>query len=293
VFQKIGLGTYELIQQSTNESEVSSPISAASHSNDGSPEQDINESSSRLSFLNAAAHILGRESNARGLHYRAITDIALEENLIATSGLTPEATMSAQLGSEIARSTASGKPARFKKIGRGIYMLAGSISSTLEQEVERHNRLVRDQLLAAIRRKDPGEFEAIIAALLEKLGFEDVQKTSYSNDGGIDVFGNLVVGGVIRTRMAVQVKRLSSNIQRPTVQQVRGSLGVHDQGLIITTGGFSKGAIEEAQKPNAVRVALMDAEQLIQQLVEHGIGVEKTPVSILNLALDPVEPIEE
>ncbi len=67
-------------------------------------------------------------------------------------------------------------------------------------------------------------------------------------------------GDVIRTRMAVQVKRWKANIHAPTVQQVRGSLGTHEQGLIISTGDFSSGAREEAQRANAVPVALMNGK---------------------------------
>ena len=58
--------------------------------------------------------------------------------------------------------------------------------------------------------------------------------TGRSGDGGIDVRGTLVFGDVIRTRMAVQAKRWRGNAQAPIVQQVRGSLGTHDQRLIIT-----------------------------------------------------------
>ena len=67
--------------------------------------------------------------------------------------------------------------------------------------------------------------------------------TPASGDGGIDVRGTLVVGDVIRTRMAVQVKRWKRNVQAPTVQQVRGSLGTHEQGLIVTTSDFRQGGV--------------------------------------------------
>src|SRR5687768_5659349 len=96
----------------------------------------------------------------------------------------------------------------------------------------------------------PTQFESLVARLLTSLGFEGVAVTSRSGDGGIDVRGTLVVGDVIRTRMAVQVKRWKGNVQAPTVQQVRGSLGTHEQGLIITTSDFSSGARDEAKRQN-------------------------------------------
>jgi restriction system protein len=93
----------------------------------------------------------------------------------------------------------------------------------------------------------------------------------------------LVVGDVIRTHMAVQVKRWKGNVQAPTVQQVRGSLGSHDQGLIITTSDFSAGAREEAALLNKTPIALMNGTQLVTLLVEHGIGVRRTAHELIDV----------
>jgi len=129
----------------------------------------------------------------------------------------------------------------------------------------------------------PDAFEDLIGLLLAEIGFEEVQVTGRQGDGGIDVRGTLVVGEVIRTRMAVQVKRWKNNVQAPTVQQVRGSLGAHEQGLIITTSDFSSGARTEAERPDAVPVALMNGEQLISLLVENQIGVAKKSYELIEL----------
>ena len=91
--------------------------------------------------------------------------------------------------------------------------------------------------------------------------------------------------------MAVQVKRWKNNVQAPVVQQVRGSLGTHEQGLIVTTSDFTKGAREEAERPDATPVGLMNGELMVALLVEHGIGVVKNEVTILTL--DDFDSIEE
>ena len=83
--------------------------------------------------------------------------------------------------------------------------------------------------------------------------------------------------------MAVQVKRWKENVQAPIVQQVRGSLGAHEQGLIVTTSDFSRGARDEAERPDATPEGLMDGELMVALLVEHGIGVRKNEVAILTL----------
>ena len=119
--------------------------------------------------------------------------------------------------------------------------------------------------------------------MLLALGFEEVDVTSRSNDGGIDVRGTLVVGDVISTRLAVQVKRWKHNVQAPVVQQVRGSLGTHEQGLIITTSDFSKGARDEAVRVNATTVALMDGEKLVKLLVENEIGVTSSTLRLVQI----------
>jgi hypothetical protein len=128
-----------------------------------------------------------------------------------------------------------------------------------------------------------GDFEDLIGRLLAAIGFEEVEVTSRTKDGGIDVRGTLVVGDVIRTRLAVQVKRWKQNVQSPIIQQVRGSLGAHEQGLVITTSDFSKGAKEEAERADTTPVGLMNGEQLVALLVENEIGVRKTPLQLIQL----------
>ena len=130
---------------------------------------------------------------------------------------------------------------------------------------------------------DPIAFEELVGELLAKIGFEDVAVTRASGDGGIDVRGTLVAGDVIQTKMAVQVKRWKNNVQAPVVQQVRGSLGAHEQGLIITTGDFSAGARQEAEQPDKTPIALMNGKQMVSLLIEHDIGVVRTNYDLIDL----------
>jgi restriction system protein len=83
--------------------------------------------------------------------------------------------------------------------------------------------------------------------------------------------------------MAVQVKRWKQNVQAPTVQQVRGSLGAHEQGLIITTSDFSTGARDEAERLDATPVGLMNGEQFVNLLVKYDIGVHRSTHDLIEL----------
>ena len=120
------------------------------------------------------------------------------------------------------------------------------------------------------------------------MGFDDVEVTQRSHDGGIDVRGTLLVADSIRIKMAVQAKKwkLKNNVQAPVVQQVRGSLGAHEQGLIITTSDFSSGARTEAVQPNKTPIALINGEQLVLLLMEHGIGVQRSRPDLFDMDED-------
>jgi restriction system protein len=243
-----------------------------------------------FTYLEAAEFLLSEDQYKSGLHYRTLTNLAIQRKLIAPEGLTPEATMSAQINSDIQKRLLRGDQPRFARVTRGVFRLVDYTGSSLVNQIDSHNLAIRKQLHKRLHDLDPYQFENVVGLLLQSMGFENVHVTSKAGDSGIDVTGTLVVADVIRTRMAVQVKKWTANIQRPLVQQVRGSLGVHDQGLIITTSGFSSGAREEANKPNATLVALMDGEALVNQLIEYGIGIEKSPVSLLALSDDPIAP---
>lgn len=237
-----------------------------------------------LSFTEAAEFILDHYSYRQSMHYQAITEKALELQLISTKGLTPAATMYAQIITEIERKKKRGEQPRFVMQGKGMVGLSAWESQGLAGLIELHNREIRQSLLHRLLEMPAIEFEKLIALLLAAMGFEDVTVTPYSGDKGIDVQATLVVGESIRTRMAVQVKKWKNNVQAPVVQQVRGSLSTHEQGLIITTSDFSKGAYEEASKVDKIPVALMNGEQLVDLLIENNIGITRANYDLIELA---------
>jgi len=241
------------------------------------------EPKSSLSFTDAAERVLEAQKDAKPLHYREITKRALAQGLITTEGQTPEATMYSQIITETKRRTKRGELPRFVKQGRGIFGLTRWTRTGLALQIEQHNDRVRKQLHKQLMAMNPGEFEQLVGRLLGDLNFEKVAVTPISKDGGIDVRGTLVVGDVIHTRMAVQVQRWKKNVQRQEVQRLRGSLGAHEQGLIITTSDFSPNAKEEAARSDATPVALMNGTQLVGLLVENGIGVRRAAHELIDL----------
>ena len=235
------------------------------------------------SFSDCAVKILEEFGKKNPMHYRVITEKALELGWLTTGGKTPEASMYAQIINEIKRYRRRGEQPRFKQHGKGYIGLTPWMGHGLSFEIEQHNKQVRKELHKRLLNMKWEEFEELIARLLAEIGFEEIEVTNPSKDGGIDVRGTLVIGEVIRTRMAIQVKRWKRNVQSPAVQQVRGSLGAHEQGLIITTSDFSAGAYKEAARSDAIPVGLMNGEQLVVLLVENGLGVLRKSHELLEL----------
>jgi restriction system protein len=238
------------------------------------------------SFTDAAEKALEMFGNKRPMHYKDIAKKALDQGWLDTEGKTPEATMAAQLYTAIKRAQRRGEQPRFIQHGRGVFGLGKWMGHGLSYEIEQHNRQVRQALRKRLLGLKPKEFEEMIGLLLVEMGFEDIEVVGRTGDGGIDVRAMLVVGDVIRIRMAIQAKKwkLGNNVQAPDVQRVRGSLGTHDQGLIITTSDFSPGARREAERADAVPVALMNGEQLALLLAEHEVGVTRRSHEMLELS---------
>ena len=240
----------------------------------------------KMTFAQAAEAVLQRYAQGQPLHYAKITELALQDSLIHTAGQTPQATMYAQILTEISRAEAQGKTPRFTKLGQGLVGLRSWQPTGLPAEIDRHNQEVRRQLLERLRQMDFGDFEELIGELLAEMGFETVEVTSRTNDGGIDVRGVMVVDEAVPIRMAVQVKRWKNNVRQPDVQKVRGSLGAHEHGLIITTSGFAAGAKVEAQRADAVPIGLIDGKQLVNLMVKHEVRVKRPRYELLELNWD-------
>lgn len=230
----------------------------------------------KYSFKEAAIIILKEADEP--LTAKEITKIALDEELIETSGETPEATMAAQLYTD------TGK---FKKVGKGLFALVKQTESAKSPllAIQNQNNLVKQKLIEKIHDMDPFQFEHLVAELLRKIGYENVEVTKRSGDKGIDVKGNLTVGGLTNVKTVIQVKRYKkgNNISGKYITQLRGSAEVDQRGLIITTSEFTKDAINESKAVNKMPVALVNGSKLIELLYKYKVGVKEEVVSVYSI----------
>jgi restriction system protein len=231
-----------------------------------------------MTYLDAAYTIL--KSAGQPLRYEEITQRALEQKLISPQGLTPEATMASRLYIDTLQ-----EGSRFVRAGKGVFGLAQWQPEGIESQVNKINQATREQLHGLLMEMLPDRFEALIGELLIRMGFDEgtVTVTRRSGDGGIDVTGVYRATGLTGVTAAVQAKRWKNNVQAPTVTSLRGSLQLQEQGIIITTSDFSKGARMEAIAQNKALIGLINGEELVGLLIRHKVGVRERSLPVLSL----------
>ena len=149
----------------------------------------------------------------------------------------------------------------------------------IERLAKQHRDKARQQLLDHLLNMDPFKFEELIEFLLIEMGYTDVDTTSPISDRGKDVMA-IIELGISSLKEVIQVKRHRTNLHRTVLDQLRGSLHRFDavRGTIITTSGFSSGAIAAAHERGAAPITLIDGERLLDLLIENGIGIKQHEV---------------
>lgn len=135
-----------------------------------------------------------------------------------------------------------------------------------------------------LRRMDPGQFEALVAHLLDRDGYQvKLQpKSGRSNpDHGFDIFA-IQKSGVGRFLFGVQCKRYSESnvVSGEVIRSLRGALGVHNELhggslvrlALVTTSSFAPQAMSYAEEYEArylegkveFELDLVDYEDLVR-----------------------------
>ena len=87
---------------------------------------------------------------------------------------------------------------------------------------------------------------------------------------------SLRINGIFSFNIAFQCKRYQGVVSSGDIRDFRGSLTTNiEKGVFITTGSFSKAAVEEASSPGKQQIDLIDGEEFITKLAEFGIGVKE------------------
>ena len=231
-----------------------------------------------MTYLDAAQTILS--AAGQPLHFEEITQRALAQKMIAPQGLTPEATMASRLYTDTKQ-----EGSRFVRAGHGCFGLTQWQPKGIDAHVQEINQGTRAELTNLLLTIPPERFEALIRDLLIEMGFDEntVKVTPYSADGGVDVTGTYRAAGLTEVSAAVQAKKWKGNVGAPVVTQLRGSLQVHQHGIIITTSDFSKSARAEASAPSKTHIGLINGKDLVELLIKHKVGVANRTLEVITL----------
>lgn len=134
----------------------------------------------------------------------------------------------------------------------------------------------RERLSKVLMNMDPYGFERLTQRLLRECGFSQVIVTRKTGDGGIDGTGKLKINGIFSFNVAFQCKRYSGAVGAPEIRDFRGSLttGI-EKGIFITTGTFTKAAVDEASNAGKQQIDLISGEEFMNKLAEYGIGLKE------------------
>ncbi len=231
----------------------------------------VNKNSSRKVFLEDWATYLKSNSNYtkesvfKDTLRRRLVNL-IDRNLVSRDGVKYDITEQGKLYLE-----------RFKN---EIKFLSTSEETDLNNNVQEFINKQKVLLKEQLYQLTPYEFEFVVKDLLDSMGYQNVEVTSQSNDKGVDVVGD-IQNGITKVKEVIQVKRVSSNIQRPVLDALRGSLHRFDafQGTIITLSDFAKGTKNAAFERGASPITLINGEKLIDYLIEYEIGIKQKPLN--------------
>ena len=143
------------------------------------------------------------------------------------------------------------------------------------------------RLLDVLRSLSPEGFEKVCRELLRESGFENVEITGGSADGGIDGYGTLEINPFVSFKVLFQCKRYKegNTVSRAQVGDFRNAMiGRAEKGIIITTSTFSNAAIQEAHRDGAPKVELVDGTMLVKMFEKVELGVVKRQVYDVDMA---------
>jgi restriction system protein len=114
---------------------------------------------------------------------------------------------------------------------------------------------------------DPREMEQLVAGILRAMGYK-TQVSPVGADRGKDIIASPDGFGFQDPRIVVEVKHRGGQMGSPAIRSFLGGRHKDDRGLYVSTGGFSKDALYEADRA-AVPLTLWTLDNLIRALIEH------------------------
>lgn len=160
-----------------------------------------------------------------------------------------------------------------------------SAGAVLRSSVAAPSRLARDiaglppsdsigdddhALLRRIRTLTDQRFERFIVVFLASIGLTDIVVINRLRPGELDIHAGISVAGVTNVNFSIQALNWHRDVHGGDIQLLRGGMRIGDHGLIITTSEFQQGALDEANREDAIPIATINGTQLIKIAKERG-----------------------
>ncbi len=134
---------------------------------------------------------------------------------------------------------------------------------TFRDQENRALELIKDQ----VNLLEWDEMQELVAGILRAMGYK-TQISPAGPDRGKDIVASPDGFGFENPRIVVEVKHRKGAMGAQDLRSFLGGRHKDDRGLYVSTGGFSKDAMYEADRAS-VATALWDLSHLVRALIEH------------------------
>lgn len=155
----------------------------------------------------------------------------------------------------------AGKPAEPPSSSDEVTTAEAEFELMREDVVSRGHELIKDKIQCLA----PDEMEELTAALLRAMGYR-TRVSARGPDRGVDVLASPDGLGLTQPRIKAEVKHRSGSMGSNPIRSFIGALREGDQGLFISTGGFTREARYEAERAT-IPVTLIDIDLLADLVV--------------------------
>jgi restriction system protein len=141
-----------------------------------------------------------------------------------------------------------------------------SQKALLAQYEEKAEQGIRNFIL----KKNPYEFQKMVAALLMSMGYHISFIAGKGKDGGIDIVAYQDALGIKTPRIKVQVKHIPNSPVGPEpIRSLKGLIhSEHEIGLFVTSGSYTSESRRFARETN-IHIKLIDGDEFIELWLLH------------------------
>lgn len=138
--------------------------------------------------------------------------------------------------------------------------------SVLFEDAKEKARVEIDSYLDTV---DPYEFQTLVAALLEAMGYATSFLAARGPDGGTDVLAYIDPIGARTPHIRVQVKHKNQPASREEIAALRGIIRADREiGLFVSSSGFTREARREAGN-GSVHIELVDLDRFLELWLQY------------------------